>query len=298
MRTAFIILLLLAGIIGLFFAGPMLLQQNHPASQLSSLPEWLAAAAITCLGLATAILLGLIKFPRQQMQILPINATTEFRLLPRQLRNEHVRNLTSILTIAALPAVALAFYAECLLRPLPSAAHLFAATAAMLLLLLILHLLRTVWRRPNSTEPQLTLTASQPRLDEPFHLRLRMESLTALQLPEYRARFVCFEHKLLHTGRYVQLSIYPHSEKTITLAEEVTLAAHQFLSASAEVLLDSPTHLPTGQPGITMYPFYHWEIHLHPPGHPRATTIFPLTVAPSTKRNAAEEMTPSLSDVT
>jgi hypothetical protein len=298
MRIPSAILLLLAGIVGLSFASPMLLQQSRAISHLTSLPEWLAAAALICLGVTAAIFLGLIRFPRTQMQLTPLSTPNEFRLLPKRLHDEHVRNRTTLLAAAALPALALAAYAESALHPVPLGAHLLGATSALLLLLLILHLVRNKLSKPRSTEPQLTLTASQPRLDEPFHLRLRIEALTSVQLPEYRARFVCFEHKLLHTGRYVQLSIYPHSEKTITLADEVTLAAHQVLSASAEVLFDSSAHLPTGQPGITMYPFYHWEIHLHPPGHPRATTIFPLNVAPSPKRNAAEEMTPSLSDVT
>ena len=277
-------LLLLAAALGLYFTLPALLTQNHPQT---SAPYWLAAPAIASTGLALALLVNALALPRKSMQTTPTTIPNEFLLLPRHLRKEQIRHSVSLLPHSpASPTLLLALHLLFILHPLPPGSTIFLLTALAILLFQIAQLLRRSHSTRLHTDFRVTLTPIPLHLDTPFHVHIEFTPLKPLPNTEFRARLLCFEHALLHTGRYVQLAIRPRNEIIIKipLASQTTLPAHQPFTATIHPLLDSIQFPPSGPWSNTMYPFYHWELRLELTGTSNYTATFPLTInrAPAT----------------
>ena len=82
----------------------------------------------------------------------------------------------------------------------------------------------------------------------------------------------------MHTGRYVHAVVRERNAIIVRLAGQTTIPTNQSLAGSAEVILDSIQYPPSGSWGISMYPFYRWEIRVELAGGPKVSATFPLTV--------------------
>jgi hypothetical protein len=98
------------------------------------------------------------------------------------------------------------------------------------------------------------------KLDGPFHVRVEVDAYVPVTFDQCQISLRCMQHLLLHYGRYVHHDIRKMSEQLVKRIERVDLSPNHPLIISEDVVLPSEEHLPTGKSGITMYPFYHWEM--------------------------------------
>ena len=263
---------LLAAAVAIAFAIPAFL---HPDPSRPDLAYFLACTAAACAIFGISILANVFTLPRQKMAVVQSAGTKEMRLLPRQLRSERLRNAITLLVAICLPGTFLAMDAEMLHRPYAHGLTTFLGLVAATLLGLIAN--RAIALR-RLGDLQVTLSTAPVRLDEPFTLNVELVARTTMRVTEVCAHFLCFEHNLFHTGRYVQISVKQRDEVTVPLAGESTVAVGELISGEAEVHLDSSHYPPSGKWGMTMYPFYHWEIHVELPGDAPQHVIYPVTV--------------------
>ena len=222
-----------------------------------------------------SIIANVFTLPRQKMSPVQNAGAKEVRLLPRQLRSERLRNALTLFIAICLPGVLLAVHVEMLHRPF---AHLVTGSLGVVGAILLGLIANRAIALRRLGDLRVILSAAPVRLDEAFTLNVECVARTTMRVAEVRARFLCFEHNLLHTGRYVQISIKQRDEVLVPLAGESTVATGEVITGEAEVLLDSTHYPPSGKWGVSMYPFYHWEIHVELPGDVPQQVIYPVSV--------------------
>jgi hypothetical protein len=266
--TPLSILLLIAGAVGAWFG---LHQRDFHQS------DFLAAASIALLLIALGALVGLIKHPRKEMA-LRVRRDSEYIVLPRQLPSEQRRRIAIPLSIASVTFAAFAVRATLQAGPLTDPAKSLVVTAALLIFLLAVVLIRATIRPPYS-QPQLTINTERPMLDHPFNVSVDLTVQKPIRIEACLARVRCLENVLLHMGRYTQLVVRPHSEKLLMLAENEDFSPHQTMLAESEISLPSGDNLPTGKSGWTSYPHYTWQIDIEISGSHPSVTVFPITIS-------------------
>jgi hypothetical protein len=254
--------LFIAGSAGLYLAGPGLLRQQS-ASPIFA--YWFAAPAAACLLTALCIVAGWIAFPSKKMQTKPMVGTSDFVLFPEQTQKEHIQNAAVLLLTIAGPAVLLAMWLEFNLRPAPIAAHLFATVAGVATATMTIEILRRRRNNQRRGNLRITLASAAIGLDQKFQIRVE-SAHESTDLSKFQGRIVCFEHILMHLGRFVHVVERQHAEINLPLGAPVGM------------VIDSIEHPASGKFGAGMYPFYHWEIRVAPKGDITHATVFPLTV--------------------
>jgi hypothetical protein len=258
------ILLLIAGAVGFYFGVP-----GH------YLVLW---GACICVGCAVAMFAGWMTLPRSAMVARPARES-EFQISPRQFRSERFWSIDIPLALGTLAWLALAAPALHIIgrRQSPSSEDdTFLTLGAIAAIGMALHLAYHLAIGRRRIAPRLALTTDRPSLDEPFGMQVEIDAIQPTHIDACRARVRCYEHLLMHMGRFTHLVVRKHSEQIVELGKAIDVAPGRPFTASADVLLDSQSHLPTGKSGISMYPFYHWEIQIEIDGKSTATRIFPI----------------------
>jgi hypothetical protein len=264
MSKLFAIPLFLAGGVGLYLASPGLLR---PDSAHPTFAFWLAApgaTGATCILTALCIVAGWINFPRKTMQTTLLVGKGEFLFLPKQTQKEHIQNAIILLLTIAGPAAILAMWLEFTLRPAPLAAHLFATAASLAVAAMTIEIIRRSRTNSRRGNLRIILASASIRLDQKFQIRVE-SAQESTDLAKFQGRILCFEHILMHLGRFVHVVERQHAEIILPLG------------APVDMVIDSIQYPASGKFGAGMYPFYHWEIRIEPKGINHATA-FPLRV--------------------
>jgi hypothetical protein len=254
---------MIAGLLGIWFGLPG--------------QYWLLWAGTICIGIAIGIALGFIKSPRKKMNVLAMGDGT-YQLLPLYLREERFWTFAIPLGVAAIAGLVLIVHFIIHVHLMSSGDHAFIVITGLLALMFAGHVIKSAWIARYFQQPRVTLATNRLALNEPFEIRVDIQAIRPFRMANLHARIRCFEHVLMHMGRFTQVVVRLHSEQIVELAREIEVSPARQFSTTAPVLLDSARNLPTGKKGITMYPFYRWEIGVEITGDSASTTIFPITI--------------------
>jgi hypothetical protein len=237
---------------------------------------WIVWAGIVCCVSAVGIWTGWVRWPRKAMGVVPIDGG-EFRLLPRWTRLEQRWSPAVPLGAGAIASMGLVGYPILRGRALSLEERWLAVAGACCGIGLIVHAIRCATLARAGRQPSISLSTDGPRLDQSFRLRVEVEAADDQQ--DVHVTLRCMEHVLMHSGRYTHHVVRLKSEQIVEFRERIFVSASRMHAASADVVLDSRQHVASGSAGMSMYPYYHWEIEAKGGAGAKKGTIFPLTVA-------------------